>query len=85
MSIAIVTLLSLAILVVGFTIGWLVGGVGTGLSGIAFLALPVLVIGFLIGWLVEWIIDNQYRRMRELARTRPLIVHPTSPGGPSES
>ena len=63
MSIALVTLLSLAILVVGFMVGWLVGGIGATLSSVAFLALPVLVIGFPNGWLVEWIIDNQYRRM----------------------
>ncbi len=68
MSIAIVTLLSLAILIIGFLVGWLVGGLVSGFSGMAFMALPVLVIGFLIGWLVEWIIDNQYRRMRELSQ-----------------
>ena len=68
MSIAIVTLLSLAILVIGFLVGWLVGGLVSGFSGMAFMALPILVIGFLIGWLVEWIIDNQYRRMRELSQ-----------------
>ena len=81
MSIVIVTLLSLAILVVGFLVGWLVGGIGTGLTSIAFLALPVLVIGFLIGWLVEWIIDNQYRRMRELGQSGPVYV----PGPASDS
>ncbi|MBN1583720.1 MAG: hypothetical protein JXA89_23645 [Anaerolineae bacterium] len=71
MSVVVVTLLSCAILVVGFLVGWLVGGLATGLSAIAFMALPVLVIGFLIGWLVEWIIDNQYRRMRELGQGMP--------------
>lgn len=66
MSVTVVLLLSLAILVVGFLAGWLVGGLATGLSAIALIALPVLVIGFLVGWLVEWIIDNQHRRIREL-------------------
>ena len=64
MSAILVTLLSAAILVVGFLVGWWVGGIGTTLSGVAVLALPVLIIGFLIGWLVEWILDNQYRRMQ---------------------
>jgi predicted flap endonuclease-1-like 5' DNA nuclease len=76
MSVVVVTLLSLAILVVGFLVGWLVGGLATGLSAIAFMALPVLVIGFLIGWLVEWIIDNQYRRMRELGQVSPAQTVP---------
>jgi predicted flap endonuclease-1-like 5' DNA nuclease len=85
MSIVLVTLLSLAILVVGFLVGWLVGGIGTTLSSIAFLALPVLVIGFLIGWLVEWIIDNQYRRMRELGQAGPVAVPMAVPSAPSGS
>ena len=79
MSVVVVTLLSLAILVVGFLVGWLVGGLATGLSAIAFMALPVLVIGFLIGWLVEWIIDNQYRRMRELGQVTPSPQLVSSP------
>jgi len=70
MSILRVTLLSLTILVVGFLIGMLVGGIGTTLNSIAFLALPVLVIGFLVGWLVEWIIDNESRRRREMAEAQ---------------
>ena len=84
MSVVIVTLLSLAILVVGFLVGWLVGGLATGLSAIAFMALPVLVIGFLIGWLVEWIIDNQYRRMRELGQMAPAQTVPLSASAGSE-
>ena len=64
MRIALVTLLSLALLLVGFAVGWWVGGVGAGVSSVALLALPVLVIGFVVGWLVEWVIDNQYRRIR---------------------
>jgi hypothetical protein len=76
MSIALVTLLSLAILVVGFLVGWLVGGIGTTLSSVALLALPVLAIGFLIGWLVEWIIDNQYRRLRELGQASGPVAVP---------
>ena len=78
MSIALVTLLSLAILVVGFLVGWLVGGIGATLSSVAFLALPVLVIGFLVGWLVEWIIDNQYRRMRELGQASGPVAVPVA-------
>ena len=70
MSILRVTLLSLAILVVGFLIGILVGGIGTTLNSMAFLALPALVIGFLVGWLVEWIIDNESRRRREMAEAQ---------------
>ncbi len=66
MRIVWVTLVSLAILVVGFLAGWLVGGVGTDLSSVALLALPVMIVGFLVGWLVEWYLDNQYRQMREL-------------------
>jgi len=65
MRIAIVTLLSLALLLVGFAVGWWVGDVGVGASSVAPMALPVLAIGFIVGWLVEWAIDNQYRRMRE--------------------
>ncbi len=65
MRIVLVTLLSLAILVVGFLIGWLVGGTTTDLSSVALLALPVLVVGFLVGWLVEWYLDNQSRAQRE--------------------
>ena len=72
MRIVLVTLLSLAILVVGFLIGWLVGGTGTDLSSVALLALPVLVVGFLVGWLVEWYLDNQSRAQRE----GQLIVSP---------
>jgi predicted flap endonuclease-1-like 5' DNA nuclease len=83
MSIALVTLLSLAILVVGFLVGWLVGGIGTTLSSVAFLALPVLVIGFLIGWLVEWIIDNQYRRLRELGQASGPVAVPVPVAGAS--
>ena len=85
MSIAVVTLLSLAILVVGFLVGWLVGGLAAGWNVIAFMALPVLVIGFLVGWLVEWIIDNQYRRMRELARSTIAAPQPTSYPAPAAS
>lgn len=71
MSIAIVTILSLAILLVGFLAGWLVSGLGTNLTMVALLALPVLAIGFLIGWLVEWVIDNQHRGLRQVARATP--------------
>ena len=85
MSIAVVTLLSLAILVVGFLVGWLVGGLAVGWNVIAFMALPVLVIGFLVGWLVEWIIDNQYRRMRELARSTTAAPQPASYPAPAAS
>jgi predicted flap endonuclease-1-like 5' DNA nuclease len=83
MSVVVVTLLSCAILVVGFLVGWLVGGLATGLSAIAFMALPVLVIGFLIGWLVEWIIDNQYRRLREMGQVASVqtVPLPASDGG----
>jgi len=70
MSITKIVLIALAILVVGFLGGLLVGGLGTTLSGIAFLSLPVLIIGFLIGWLLEWVIDNQYRRMREVEQAK---------------
>jgi predicted flap endonuclease-1-like 5' DNA nuclease len=35
-------------------------------TGTVIIALLTLIIGFWIGWLVEWILDNQYRRMREL-------------------
>jgi predicted flap endonuclease-1-like 5' DNA nuclease len=65
MRIVLVTLLSLAILVVGFLVGWLVGGTGTDLGSVALLALPVMVVGFLVGWLVEWYLDNQSRAQRE--------------------
>jgi predicted flap endonuclease-1-like 5' DNA nuclease len=71
----------LAILVIGFLAGLLVGGVGTTLSGIAFLSLPVLIVGFLIGWILEWIIDNQHRRMREAeqkASTGASVGRPAS-------
>ncbi|HUT18646.1 MAG TPA: helix-hairpin-helix domain-containing protein [Anaerolineae bacterium] len=68
MSIVLVALVSLAILIVGFLGGLLVAGVGTTLGSIALLSLPVLMVGFLIGWLVEWIIDNQNNRMREMQR-----------------
>jgi len=84
MSVMIVILLSLAILVVGFLVGWLVGGLATGLSAVAFMALPILVVGFLIGWLVEWIIDNQYRRMRELSQTAPAAQAVAQPA-PAEN
>jgi predicted flap endonuclease-1-like 5' DNA nuclease len=77
MSILRVTLLSLAILVVGLLIGLLVGGIGTTLNSIAFLSLPVLVVGFLVGWLVEWVIDNESRRKREMAEAA------AKPKGPS--
>jgi predicted flap endonuclease-1-like 5' DNA nuclease len=70
MSIASIVLVASAILVVGFLGGLLVGGLGTTLNGIAFLSLPVLIVGFLIGWLLEWIIDNQYRRMREMEQAK---------------
>jgi predicted flap endonuclease-1-like 5' DNA nuclease len=66
MSIVRIALASLAILVVGFLGGLLVAGVGTTLGSVALLSLPVLIVGFLVGWLVEWIIDSQYSRMREL-------------------
>ena len=62
--IALVTLLSLALLLVGFAVGWWVGEVGAEVSSVAMLSLPVLVVGFIVGWLVEWVIDNQYRRIR---------------------
>lgn len=62
-----ITLLSLAILIVGFLAGWLVAGMATTFSNLSLLALPMTVIGFLIGWLAEWMIDNQCRRLREMA------------------
>jgi predicted flap endonuclease-1-like 5' DNA nuclease len=68
MSIVLVALVSLAILIVGFLGGLLVAGVGTTLPSVALLSLPVLMVGFLIGWLVEWIIDNQNSRVREIQR-----------------
>lgn len=37
-----------------------------GTAGTVTIALLTLIIGFVIGWMVEWILDNQYRRMREL-------------------
>lgn len=87
MSIMMATALSLAILIVGFLVGWLVGGLATGLSSMAFMALPILIIGFLVGWLVEWIIDNQYRRMREPgqpASAAPISVPTAPPALPPE-
>jgi predicted flap endonuclease-1-like 5' DNA nuclease len=74
MNIVVVALVSLAILVVGFLGGLLVAGVGTTLGGVALLSLPVLTVGFLIGWLVEWIIDNQNNRMREMQRQETTQV-----------
>jgi len=68
MNIVVVALVSLAILIVGFLGGLLVAGVGTTLGSVALLSLPVLTVGFLIGWLVEWIIDNQNNRVREMQR-----------------
>ena len=78
MSIALVTVLSLAIMVVGFLAGWLVGGIGTTLNAIALLSMLTMGIGFLIGWLVEWIIDNQYRRMRELGQASGPVAVPVA-------
>lgn len=66
MGAAAVTILSLAVLTIGFLVGWVISGLNIGLNVVAFWALPVLVVGFLIGWLIEWLIDNQYRRIREL-------------------
>jgi predicted flap endonuclease-1-like 5' DNA nuclease len=79
MNIVVVALVSLAILVVGFLGGLLVAGVGTTLGGVALLALPVLTVGFLIGWLVEWIIDNQNNRMREMQRQETAHVPQVAP------
>jgi predicted flap endonuclease-1-like 5' DNA nuclease len=83
MSIALVTVLSLAILVVGFLAGWLVGGIGTTLNAIALLSMLTMGIGFLIGWLVEWIIDNQYRRMRELGEASGPVAVPVAAASPA--
>jgi predicted flap endonuclease-1-like 5' DNA nuclease len=79
MNIVVVALVSLAILIVGFLGGLLVAGVGTTLGGVALLSLPVLTIGFLIGWLVEWIIDNQNNRMREMQRQETAQVSQAAP------
>jgi predicted flap endonuclease-1-like 5' DNA nuclease len=82
MSVALVTLLSLAILIVGFLAGWLVGGIGSTLEVIALLSMLTMGIGFLVGWLVEWILDNQYRRMRELGQASGPVVLPTAGAAP---
>jgi predicted flap endonuclease-1-like 5' DNA nuclease len=79
MNIVVVALVSLAILVVGFLGGLLVAGVGTTLGGVALLSLPVLTVGFLIGWLVEWIIDNQNNRMREMQRQETVQMPQAAP------
>jgi len=79
MSIVLVALVSLAILIVGFLGGLLVAGVGTTLGSVALLSLPVLMVGFLIGWLVEWIIDNQNNRMREVQRQEVPQVPQAAP------
>jgi predicted flap endonuclease-1-like 5' DNA nuclease len=69
MSVTLILLLALAVLVIGFMVGWLAAvlsvGLALSLNTWVFLGLLVLVAGFLIGWLVEWGLDNQYRRMRE--------------------
>ena len=67
MGMALVTLLSLAILAVGFMVGWWVGTASASVGSFALLALPVLLFGFAVGWLVEWVIDERYHRAR---RTR---------------
>lgn len=79
MNIVVVATVALAILIVGFLGGLLVAGVGTTLGGVALLSLPVLIIGFLIGWLVEWIIDSQNNRMREMQRQETAQVLQTAP------
>jgi predicted flap endonuclease-1-like 5' DNA nuclease len=79
MNIVVVALVSLAILIVGFSGGLLVAGVGTTLGGVALLSLPVLTVGFLVGWLVEWIIDNQNNRMREVQRQETAQVPQVAP------
>jgi predicted flap endonuclease-1-like 5' DNA nuclease len=85
MSIVLVTVLSLAILVVGFVVGWLVGGIGATLSSLAFLSLLTLVVGFLVGWLVEWVIDSQYRRIRELSQPAASAQSEAGPGSAVEA
>lgn len=79
MNIVVVATVALAILIVGFLGGLLVAGVGTTLGSVALLSLPVLIIGFLIGWLVEWIIDSQNNRMREMQRQETAQVLQTAP------
>lgn len=79
MNIVVVALVSLAILIVGFLGGLLVAGVGTTLGGVALLALPVLTVGFLIGWLVEWVIDNQNNRVREMQRREAVQAPQAAP------
>jgi len=85
MSIVLVALVSLAILIVGFLGGLLVAGVGTTLGSVALLSLPVLMVGFLIGWLVEWIIDNQNTRMREMQRQEQEPQAPQAAPAPNMS
>jgi predicted flap endonuclease-1-like 5' DNA nuclease len=79
MNIVVVALVSLAILIVGFSGGLLVAGVGTTLGGVALLSLPVLTVGFLVGWLVEWIIDNQNNRLREMERQETAEIPQVAP------
>ena len=79
MNIVVVATVALAILIVGFLGGLLVAGVGTTLGSVALLSLPVLIIGFLIGWLVEWIIDSQNNRMREMQRQETAQALQTAP------
>jgi predicted flap endonuclease-1-like 5' DNA nuclease len=82
MGIVRIALASLAILVVGFLGGLLVAGVGTTLGGVALLSLPVLIVGFLVGWLVEWIIDSQYNRAREVQRQEQAAHAPQADPSP---
>jgi predicted flap endonuclease-1-like 5' DNA nuclease len=76
MSIVLIALVSLAILVVGFLAGLVVGGVGPALGSFALFSIPLLVAGFCVAWVVEWIIDNQYRRMRE-EKHRQILAQAT--------
>jgi predicted flap endonuclease-1-like 5' DNA nuclease len=80
MRIVLIALVSLAILVVGFLAGLVVGGVGPALGSFALFSVPLLVAGFCVAWVVEWIIDNQRRRLRE-ERHRQVLAQATRSDG----
>lgn len=65
-------------LAIGFVVAWAVGIFSAGISTGLFIGLMLIIAGAIVGFVSEWLIDEAYRKNRELQRQLREAV-PASP------
>ncbi len=65
-------------LAIGFVVAWAVGVFSAGVSTGLFIGLVLIIVGAIVGFISEWLIDEAYRKNRELQRQ----LRETAPASP---